>query len=407
GELGLYGFRNRQDHDYDSMAVANAQAVKAPRVWDFLSQADRRSIVLGVPQTYPPSALKGLMVSGFLAPSKESAYTYPRWLKAKIGQWAGGEYWLDVEGFRTNGKGRLLRDIQRMTQARFRLASRMLEEDWDFFMMVEMGTDRIQHGFWRFMDPAHRLYEPGNPYEAVIPDYYRDLDSMIGALTDKLPPNTLVLVVSDHGAKSMQGGVAINEWLMRQGLLVLKDPGAQGPLSAEMVDWARTKVWGEGGYYARLFFNIKDREPRGALDPSGVDEFRSRLITELEQMPGPDGRPLGNQVFVPQDIYRQTKGIPPDLIVHLGGLSWRSLAGVGQEGIFAFDNDTGPDDANHSMEGILIASLKGGTLPCPPGGRILDRPLDILGVAPTILEALGMKAPAPMSAGPFDPWQDS
>ena len=35
-------------------------------------------------------------------------------------------------------------------------------------MMVEMGTDRVHHAFWRFMDPTHHRYEPGNPFERVI-----------------------------------------------------------------------------------------------------------------------------------------------------------------------------------------------------------------------------------------------
>ena len=52
-------------------------------------------------------------------------------------------------------------------------------------MMVEMGTDRIHHGFWRFSDPEHRLYEPGSRYEHVIRDYYVYLDSEIGRLVDE------------------------------------------------------------------------------------------------------------------------------------------------------------------------------------------------------------------------------
>ena len=38
-------------------------------------------IVLGVPQTYPPTSVKGIMVSSFLTPSKDSMYTYPPLIK--------------------------------------------------------------------------------------------------------------------------------------------------------------------------------------------------------------------------------------------------------------------------------------------------------------------------------------
>ncbi len=60
-----------------------------------------------------------------------------------------------------------------MTTARFRAFRALLKtDDFDFAMMVEMGPDRLHHGFWRYCDPTHRLYEPGNPYRHVLHDYY-------------------------------------------------------------------------------------------------------------------------------------------------------------------------------------------------------------------------------------------
>ena len=109
-----------------------------------------------------------------------------------------------------------------MTDKRFRVAERLLEtRPWDLFFMVEMGTDRIHHGFWRFTDPEHRLYEPGNLYESAMLDYYRRLDEKIGRLLRFADDDTAVLVVSDHGAKRMDGGICVNEWLRREGYLVL------------------------------------------------------------------------------------------------------------------------------------------------------------------------------------------
>ena len=87
-----------------------------------------------------------------------------------------------------------------MTKRRFKVArSWAKDKDWDFFMMVEMGPDRIHHGFWRYADPSHRLYEKGNPYEEVIREYYELLDREIGLLLQQLPSETSVMVVSDHG----------------------------------------------------------------------------------------------------------------------------------------------------------------------------------------------------------------
>ena len=134
-------------------------------------------IVLGVPQTYPPSRVKGEMVSCFLTPdTRTSRYTYPPELKDEIEQLVG-HYMVDVENFRSDDKDRLLDQIEEMTEKRFRLAEHLLEtRPWDLFFMVEMGTDRIHHGFWRFTDSEHRLFEPGNPYEHAMLDYYKRLD---------------------------------------------------------------------------------------------------------------------------------------------------------------------------------------------------------------------------------------
>jgi predicted AlkP superfamily phosphohydrolase/phosphomutase len=265
GALGFYGFRNRRDHSYDALAFADSRAVREPRVWDLLSARGRPVIVLGVPQTYPVSRVNGVMVSCFLTPdTTTSQYTYPAELKGEI-EALVGRYMVDVENFRTDEKDRLVAEIEEMTEKRFRVAEHLLEtRPWDLFFMVEMGTDRIHHGFWRFGDPEHRLYEPGNPYERAMLDYYRSVDEKLARLLRSADDETAVLVVSDHGAKRMDGGICVNEWLRREGYLVLHDePEEPARLTPEMVDWSRTIAWGEGGYYCRLFLNVAGREPGG------------------------------------------------------------------------------------------------------------------------------------------------
>src|SRR5688500_9433304 len=78
GALGIYGFRNRRDHSYEGLAIADSRAVRAPRIWDLLSARGRPAIVIGVPPTYPVTPIAGAMISCFLTPDTEtSQYTYP------------------------------------------------------------------------------------------------------------------------------------------------------------------------------------------------------------------------------------------------------------------------------------------------------------------------------------------
>ena len=102
GDLGVYGFRNRSDHSYDGGFIATSTAIDAPRLWTS-SRAGGSSIVLGVPGTYPPRPLKGVMVSCFLTPSLESRYTYPAALRDEIAE-VVGEYVFDTKDFRTDDK---------------------------------------------------------------------------------------------------------------------------------------------------------------------------------------------------------------------------------------------------------------------------------------------------------------
>jgi predicted AlkP superfamily phosphohydrolase/phosphomutase len=388
GDLGVYGFRNRSDRTYDGGFIADSTAIHAPRLWDLVGRAGGSSIVLGVPGTYPPKPLRGVMVACFLTPSVESRYTFPPGLREEIAE-VVGEYILDARDFRTEDKDTLLADLYEMTDKRFRLADHLLEtKPWQLFAMVEMGHDRIHHGLWKYMDPQHRKHEPGNPYEHSIRDYYRHVDGLIGGLLRHADDETLVLVLSDHGAKRLDGGIRVNEWLRREGLLALRSEPDRLCLPREVgIDWARTTAWGDGGYYARVFLNVRGREPDGTVAPEDYERVRDDLAARLAAIPDDEGRPMATRVYKPEELYEAVNGVAPDLIVVFGDLLWRSVATVGgDEGVHTLENDTGPDDANHAQDGILIAAGAGVTARGELNAHLLD-------IAPTVLELLGIDAP--------------
>ena len=357
GEIGIYGFRNRSDYSYDGRFIATQNYVTVKRIWDYLTEAELDSVVIGVPQTYPVRPLRGNLVAGFLAPGTKSEFTYPAGLKDEILRVAP-EYEVDVPQFRTDDKDWLLEQIWDMTRNRFKVVDYLLEKKpWDFFMLMEIGVDRIHHGFWSYHDPEHRRYQPGNPYERAIHDYYVYIDGRIGDWLSRLDEDTIVLVVSDHGAKRMDGGICLNEWLWREGYLTFKsDPpaGALTRLDDLEVDWVKTRAWGDGGYYGRLFINVEGREPQGTVPAGEYESFRSELERKLIAIPGPQGEDLHTSVYRPSDVYRSVKGAAPDLMIYFGDLLWRSVGTLGHAGIHTFENDTGPDDCNHAQNGLFI-----------------------------------------------------
>jgi len=395
GMLGFYGFRNRKSYGYEDLYFANAKYVKAKTVWNYLSRNRMKSLVFGVPQTYPPKPLNGVMVASFLTPNKEVQYTYPDEIKAELDRAAGGNYMIDVEDFRTDNKDDLLRQIYEMTERRFKAFRRFYGRDeYHFAMVVEMGIDRIHHAFWRYFDKTHRLYEPGTRYENVILDYYKEVDREVGETLKLVDDDTAVFVVSDHGAKTMVGAICINEWLQREGYLTLKEqPKEQTRLKMSMIDWEKTRAWGEGGYYSRMFFNVQGREPQGVIPEAEYESFRREMIQKLEAIADEEGRNIGTRAFRPEDIYGETRNIAPDLVVYLGNLDWRSAGSVGVGSIYMYENDTGPDDANHAQNGILISSI-------PPSASAKDQ-YSIYDIAPTILKYFGIPVPEEMIGTPL------
>lgn len=388
GSIGFYGFRHRLKHSYTQTYVPSSTLLPVPTLWTLLSGRGRRVAVIGMPPGYPTPAVNGVYISDFLTPSGRTDYIHPPELRAPL-EARHGPYTFDVT-FRADERVQLYRSIVEMTRQRWAIAEELLaREPWDVFAIHEIGTDRLHHAYWKYFDRSHPGYVPGNPFEHVAQEYYRLLDAAIGRLLARAGDDTLVLVASDHGSMPMDGCFCVNQWLEREGYLVLKHPVAPGtPLEKAEVDWARTRVWGSGGYYARIFFNVKGREPMGVVPPSDVPALRKEVVDRLGRLTRPDGSPMPVEVLDPTRIYRETRGDPPDLMVYFDALKWRSAGTMGYPSMYLKENDTGPDDAVHGFEGVYLLYD-----PRVRDGRGLptQRILDVL---PTLLSALGEPVPA-------------
>jgi len=385
GSLGVYGFRNRSDYSYSGLSFVTSASIQELAIWDYLGREGKKSIIVGVPPGYPPRCLNGISIGCFLTPdSTKDEFTYPATLKAKIAELVG-EYPVDVRGFRTDNKEWLKQEIFEMSRKQWQVVRWLVkEQEWDYFQFVDIGLDRVHHGFWSCFDKQHIKHEAGNPYERVVPEYYRWLDEQIGSVLELLDKDTIVLVVSDHGAQKLDGGFCVNEWLIHEGLLAVEEfPKQLTPFDKLKIDWARTKVWSEGGYYARVFFNVQGREPQGVIPAAEYEAFQDEMKAKFEALTDDKGRPLNSLVFKPKEIYRQARNVAPDLIVHFGQLYWRSIGSVGHGRFHVQENDTGPDACNHAQFGMFVLAAP----KCPlrgeyQGARLLD-------IAPTLLDLSG------------------
>jgi len=112
-------------------------------------------------------------------------------------------------------------------------------------MMVQMGVDRIHHGFWKYHDPTHAKYEPGSKYE-----------KRFGLLSLSRPEDRSTSLMSRqrynshgrfrHGAKSMVGGVCVNEWMIQNGYFPSKRSRGCGSFWKSESGLGKDEGWEKG-----------------------------------------------------------------------------------------------------------------------------------------------------------------
>ena len=124
--------------------------------------------------------------------------------------------------------------------------------------------------------------------------------------------------------------------------------------------------------------------------------MRNELIAGLKSIPDENGRDIGTQVYRPEELYKEVRGVAPDLIVYFGDLYWRSVGTIGGGKLHTFENDTGPDGANHAQNGMILWRPAGSTR----GPRQIEG-AKITDVAPTVLEILGLAIPQDMEGKPL------
>lgn len=319
GELGVYGFRNKEKKEEKFLKIINSTEVKQRKIWDIIAMEGKKSIINGVPLTYPIKRISGNLVSCFMTPNVDSDFTYPQSLREELIK-EFGNIKFDIKNFRGKDKNQLVKEIRNYTKQQFDITEYLINrKKWDFAAMVEMGTDRVQHAFWNYMDEKHVLHDPDPHYKDVIFDHYKYLDARVKRLIDMVPNDTYIMIVSDHGAKKMDGGFCLNEWLIEKGYLVLKTyPKEVTPVENLEIDWLKSRAYSFGGYYGRLFINE---------DHLAKEEQNTLLLEmkeEIENIRFPENL-RGNKMLLPTDVYPIVKNFPPHGIVYINELKWREI----------------------------------------------------------------------------------
>jgi len=380
----------------NKIQISNSDCVKDKRIWEYLDPAGKKSVLVSVPLTYPVRPLNGAMIGGFLTPSFNEKSVYPESLRSEIRDLIGHDYMFDVNvglaGYKSLETDAMIEGVYKMTEDQCKVVKNLLaKKDWDFFINVMLGSDRLQHTMWRFMDPSHRRYPGSSAYENVIFEYYKYLDRQLGEMMALCDEDTYFMFVSDHGFDKMDARFNLNDWLIREGYLVMKfgvDLSSATKLKLDLVDWSKTRAYALGAYFGRLYFNKKSRDAsNGILSDSEAFALQDEIIGKLEGLKNDRGEEMENKFFKPQEIYDgKYVASGPDLYVFFDNLRFGVNNDIGNSGSFSERTLKGSDDAGHSPLGCFLISHP--SLNSEDLGVV-----DITDVLPTILSVLDVEIP--------------
>lgn len=229
GKHGIYDFFVSVDINKKEIVLVDSSKRKAEAIWNTLSLADRKVVVLNFPVSYPPEKVNGAMVSGMLTPSLRSDFTYPRNLKDELLELG---YEIDVAdtmldrilAFKSD-KIRMLSRTMEMIRKRAMAARYLMKEfEWDLFIVVFVALDRIHHLYWKYIDPTHLAYntDEANAIYPRILECYVEVDKAISSLLKLAGKNTNLIVYSDHGFRPLNKTFFTNNLLLEKGFLKLK-----------------------------------------------------------------------------------------------------------------------------------------------------------------------------------------
>ncbi|MEW6443416.1 MAG: alkaline phosphatase family protein [bacterium] len=254
-------------------------------------------------------------------------------------------------------------------------------------------TDRVQHMFWRDEDRLHPARPPDRDATSpnALEEVYRKADAFLGKLLDRIGPDTLLLVISDHGFASFRRAVNLNTWLQREGYLAFQGSGEPGEWF-KGVDWSRTRAFALG--LCGVYLNLRGRERSGTVQPGAeARRLRREIACRLKDLQDPrnGARPI-HGVFEAVSSYRGPyRDEAPDLLVTFREgyrVSWESATGQVSDAVFA--DNTRCWSGDHCLRPDLIPGVFFSNRKLlSPRPRLLD-------LAPTLLAAFGIEPPAYM-----------
>jgi predicted AlkP superfamily phosphohydrolase/phosphomutase len=416
GRHGIYGFAmgNAQNQP---PTLAHLGLIRAATLWEMVNSQGARAGMFHVPLTYPPQQLEGWMVSGMMTPGygeRMKGFARPSEVESSILEWAPG-YVIDVSAnWEQDWRDAALCDrIIASLDQRYRVLENLLERDPpDVLFAVLESPDRLQHVYYRYLDPAEPLHATpeAERLRDNIAQCFAKMDAIVGLVEDFAGADGGVIVCSDHGFTGWDVSVHTNALLESWGLLKVKTaaralqsdaarrlvPVARRLLPAKVarqakgktfgaIDWTRTRAFASPIPQQGIFVNLEGREPHGIVPPSELEALKSELTARFESLRGPDGEPVTDTVHRSEKVFHgDALDGAPDILPVLRNHRFELDDEVFHREPFT-DFSHLPRGVHHP-DGIVVVAGDGASAGKRIEGSILD-------VTPTLLYMASLKPP--------------
>ena len=417
----------------------NSSLADGVPIWEMVSRAGLKSVVIGVPITYPPRQINGYMIGDFLTPYGKRDFTWPPSLLDDLEARFGPYKLYHREVYSRRSVGRVIDELMDVLEFNIKVARHLIGSvDWKFFIAHFWGTDRAQHELWHLLDEAHPRHDSRESKEfgSRLKDFYARLDRGLAEIMADAGDCDLV-IASDHGFGPIHTYLALNVWLLEHGYLKLKrDPvtalkqiawrSGLTPvlfyrlsmalglaklrlsggfhsrqrmqmllnrffLSLDDVDWANTQAYSKGNY-GQIYVNLKGREPWGSVSPGDQyrrvrESIRRDLLAERITL---TGESMFERVYFREELYDGPYiEEAPDIVFLPRDMGYKALGTLD----FTSNSFSFPvygNSGDHRLEGIFLGvgpSFRRGTTKAP---------ISIMDIAPTVLYLLGLGVPRQM-----------
>lgn len=201
---GKHGIFEMFEVKGEKIVPSNMRATDVPLLWDYLTWANKRILVTGIPFIHPAPKVNGIFVTGRFSP-KLSCYPEDASSRFDLKGFDYDDLSMEekTEKILVEGSDKISARILENLEKRLDAISEMIDsEKWDLAIIVEGLPD----------DVLHLSYGDN----MVVDRMYLGLDRLVGQILKRMTSEDTLLVFSDHGFCKVENVLFMNEWLLEK-----------------------------------------------------------------------------------------------------------------------------------------------------------------------------------------------